>query len=105
MRKTFYPAGLKTIRPYAIEDGWEESPDDIPYLRWSDLTLFMVSTPSPDTKYCLMTELFFQRNLANLQHFFINAKRPEIIGKWYSRKPIADEMGIVSEPPAGNTSI
>ena len=29
---------------------WEEQPEVIPVVSWSDLTLFMVSTPSPYTK-------------------------------------------------------
>ena len=38
---------------YAIEDGLEELLDDIPYVHWSDLTLFMVSTQSTHTKESL----------------------------------------------------
>ena len=41
-------AGLD-IDPYVVED-WTQNPEDIPKVRWSDVVLYMVSTPSPYTK-------------------------------------------------------
>ena len=38
-----------SIDPYAIED-WTESPEFSPRVDWSDMMLYMVSTPSPHTK-------------------------------------------------------
>ena len=52
----------------------------------------------------LLDEPFVEGTLVELQHFVITAVLPEMIGKWYSRKPIADENGIVSEPANPNTS-
>ena len=40
--------GLK-IDPYAIED-WNEAPEEVPDVRWSDIMMYMVSTPSPYTR-------------------------------------------------------
>lgn len=43
-------AGLKTD-PYAISDSnWSNEPELIPKISWSDVMLYMVSTPSPYTK-------------------------------------------------------
>ena len=41
-------AGLK-IDSYTIED-WNEAPEEVPDVRWSDMMLYMVSTPSPYTR-------------------------------------------------------
>ena len=41
-------SGLR-IDPYAIED-WNEAPEEVPDVRWSDMMLYMVSTPSPYTR-------------------------------------------------------
>ena len=41
-------AGLD-VDPYVIE-GWSQNPEDIPKVHWSDVVLYMVSTPSPYTK-------------------------------------------------------
>ena len=41
-------AGLN-VDPYVIE-GWSQNPEDIPKVHWSDVVLYMVSTPSPYTK-------------------------------------------------------
>lgn len=37
----------------------------------------------------------FEELLDTIKHFFIYAVLPELIGKWYSRKPIASDNGIV----------
>ena len=36
--------------------------------------------------------------MENVKHFFIHGMLPEIIGKWYTRKAVADPTGIVPEP-------
>ena len=42
-------AGLKTD-PYCIEEcDWEKSPELLPALSWSDVMVYMISTPSPYT--------------------------------------------------------
>ena len=41
-------AGL-TKNPYAIEE-WTANPDIIPDVQWSDMMLYMISTPSPYTR-------------------------------------------------------
>ena len=38
---------------------------------------------------------FWEGLIGDVQHFFKYGILPEIIGKWYSRKPIADAEGIV----------
>ena len=38
-----------SIDPYVIDD-WTQDPETIPRLAWSDVMLYMVSTPSPYTK-------------------------------------------------------
>ena len=39
------------VDPYAIADNlWTHEPETIPPLSWSDVMLYMVSTPSPYTK-------------------------------------------------------
>ena len=42
-------------------------------------------------------EHFFRSRLDNLQHFFVYGIMPEIVGKWYSRKPITNAEGIVPQ--------
>ena len=42
-------------------------------------------------------EHFFRSRLDNLQHFFVYGIMPEIMGKWYSRKPITNAEGIVPQ--------
>ena len=43
-------AGLKTD-PYVIPNkAWTEEPVSVPQVSWSDMFLYMVSTPSPYTK-------------------------------------------------------
>ena len=43
-------AGLKTD-PYMIpNESWTEEPVSVPQVSWSDMFLYMVSTPSPYTK-------------------------------------------------------
>ena len=41
-----------TVDPYVIDD-WTEASETIPQLAWSDVSLYMVSTPSPYTKEAL----------------------------------------------------
>ena len=42
-------SGLSTD-PYAIDDCyWTEIPEIVPDVQWSDMTLYMIATPSPCT--------------------------------------------------------
>ena len=43
--------------PYAISEGWTESPELIPELQWSDIMLYMVCTPIPHTKESIKGEV------------------------------------------------
>lgn len=43
---------------------------------------------------------FYENTMDTAEHFFIYGALPEIIGKWYSRKHVADEDGIVRTPTA-----
>ena len=47
---------------------------------------------------------FFEVLLDTLKRFFIYGVLPEIIGKWYSRKPIAGDDGIVVYPVDSRSS-
>ena len=39
------------VDPYVIEESqWTREPEEIPLLQWSDVVLYMVSTPSPYTR-------------------------------------------------------
>ena len=51
-----------------------------------------------------LNEKFFEELLDTLKHFFIYGVLPEIIGKWYSRKPIANDDGIVVHPADSRSS-
>ena len=45
--------------PYAIKESqWSDDPVTIPLLQWSDVILYMVSTPSPYTKESIKVLLF-----------------------------------------------
>ena len=41
-----------SVDPYVIEE-WTQDPETVPRLAWSDVMLYMVSTPSPFTKEAL----------------------------------------------------
>ena len=43
-----------------------------------------------------LDDKIFNESLETLKHFFIYGVLPEIIGKWYSRKPTAGDDGIVA---------
>ena len=45
-----------SVDPYVIEN-WTEDPESIPRLAWSDVTLYMVSTPSPYTKEAIKVDI------------------------------------------------
>ena len=49
--------------PYVIEnEQWEESPDIIPRLTWSDFMLYMISTPSPYTKESIKVQTIYSNS-------------------------------------------
>lgn len=43
-------------------------------------------------------EQFFEDVWAKIEKFYIYGVLLELIGKWYTRKPIADSSGVVQEP-------
>ena len=43
---------------------------------------------------------FYEQNADSVKHFFVYGILPEIVGKWCSRKPVANTDGIVSLPEA-----
>ena len=48
---------------------------------------------------------FFHSTLESLQHFFIYGILHEVIGKWYTRKPVVNLENVVLKPiPANNSS-
>lgn len=49
-----------TVDPYVIDD-WTQDPETVPRLAWSDVMLYMVSTPCPFTKEALkVLQLIFR---------------------------------------------
>ena len=46
----------------------------------------------------LLHQKFFEELLDIIRHFFIYGVLPELLGKWYSRKSIAGDDGIVVHP-------
>ena len=53
--KSFLQALL--FDPYSISE-WEEDPQDIPSVTWSDMVYYMTSTPSPYTREELKVAVF-----------------------------------------------
>ena len=49
---------------------------------------------------------FLESKMDIVRHFFVYAILPEIVGKWYSRRPLADTDGIVdiSDPQQSTTA-
>ena len=45
---------------------------------------------------------FFEEFQDNVKHFFVYGILPELVGKWYTRIPVADEQGIVAIPSQSN---
>ena len=43
--------------------------------------------------------LFFEEAVNNVEHIFVYGILPEIIGKWYTRTPIANSAGVVQILP------
>ena len=41
---------------------------------------------------------FFSNVIDSVQHFFVYGILPEIVGKWYTRKPVANSEGVVPIP-------
>ena len=42
--------GNKELTIGGLIEGWSQNPEDIPKVHWSDVVLYVVSTPSPYTK-------------------------------------------------------
>ena len=47
---------------------------------------------------------FFDSKIDNVRHFFIYGILPEIVGKWYTRIPVADADHIVPLPTANSVT-
>ena len=46
-----------SVDPYTIDDAlWTREPETIPQFSWSDVMLYMVSTPSPYTKEAIKVD-------------------------------------------------
>ena len=41
---------------------------------------------------------FFEELQDNVKHFLVNGILPELVGKWYTRIPVADEHAILAIP-------
>ncbi len=51
-------------------------------------------------------EKFFEDIMPMIEKFFVYSVLLELIGKWYTRKPIADSSGVVPEPTStASTSV
>ena len=49
-------------------------------------------------------ETFISEKLEIVKYFFTNGCLPEIVGKWYSRGPVADSTGVIPVPRATATA-
>jgi len=49
-------------------------------------------------------EAFISEKIEIVKYFFTNGCLPEIVGKWYSREPVADSTGVVPVPCAAVTA-
>ncbi len=49
-------------------------------------------------------EQFIRGIMESIEHVFVYGVLPELVGKWYTRKPVADSEGVVSEPSSSCTS-
>ena len=47
---------------------------------------------------------FYEELVETIRHFFIYCLLPEIIGKWYTRKPVADSQEVVNAGDAKESS-
>ena len=45
---------------------------------------------------------FYECIVDNVKHIFVYGILPEVVGKWYSKAPVANAAGIVSLPKATN---
>ena len=46
----------------------------------------------------MFDDAFYEEVMEDIRHFFIYGMLPEIIGKWFTRRPVADSSGIVTTP-------
>ncbi len=47
--------------PYCLENSaWEKNPEDLPLLSFSDVMMYMVSTPSPYTKESIKVHMYLE---------------------------------------------
>jgi len=46
---------------------------------------------------------FFNSAIDTVQQFFVYGILPEIVGKWYTRKPVANSEGVVTIPICTST--
>ena len=51
-------------------------------------------------EYSYLDRHFFEQLLESVDNFFIYSVLPEVIGKWYTRKIVADADGVVRVPVA-----
>ena len=65
------------------------------FVVWTETGIAVERVPADDE--------FFHAQMGNVKHFFLYGILPEILGKWYSRKPIADSHGVVR--PSGESSV
>ena len=62
------------------------------FIVWSESDRMLVDRVYRDTK-------FFDDIIDDLQHLFVYGVLPEIVGKWYSRKPAANSNNAVAPDP------
>ena len=66
--------------------------------RWSHGDFVVWSKDGILVERILRDDTFFNSHMDAIKHFFIYGILPEIIGKWYSRQPVADADGLVQIP-------
>ena len=46
----------------------------------------------------MFDDAFYKEVMEGICHIFIYGMLPEIIGKWFTRRPVADSSGIITTP-------
>ena len=65
-------------------------------VEYCDFVVWTENSESIAVERIKLDYLFFNELLEPVKYFFIYGVLPEIIGKWYTRKPIANAAGVVS---------
>ena len=71
---------------------------------YADFVVLTEGTTDPVVERIAADYQFVTNKLADMKYFFIYGILPEIVGKWYSRKPVAVDDGTVLLPISAEES-